>query len=99
MLLPVGGAPIHAQPMTAFPERSARQLWFFTRTDTDMARQVAAGSQAMFILEQRDLQACIAGVLSLRFHPARIERYLNPVAAARHPAGRHDPKLTMFCPE
>jgi general stress protein 26 len=97
MLTPVGGAAMHAQPMTAFPERSGRQLWFFTRTDTDMARHVGAGCRAMFILQQRDLQACIAGNLSIRFDPARMERYWNAVAAAWHPAGRNDPKLTLFC--
>lgn len=99
MLMPVGGTPMHAQPMTAFPERSSRQLWFFTRTDTDLARQVAGGSQAMFVLQQRDLQACISGALSIRFDPARMERYWNAVIAAWYPAGRNDPKLTMLCLE
>jgi general stress protein 26 len=96
MLLPVGGPPVHAQPMTAFPERSSRQLWFFTRSDTDLVRQIGKGSMAMFILQQRELQACIGGELHVQYDPARMERYWNAVVAAWHPGGRNDPKLTML---
>ena len=97
MLLPVNGARIHAQPMTAFPERGTRQLWFFTRTDTDLARQIGKGSAAMFMVQLKGLQACIGGELRVAPDPSRMERYWNAVVAAWYPGGRNDPKLTMLC--
>jgi general stress protein 26 len=97
MLMAVGGAAHHAQPMTAFAERGRRQMWFFTRNDTDLVRQIGDGHEAMFMFQQRDLQACIDGHLTVQHDPVRMERYWNAVVAAWHPAGRNDPKLTLLC--
>ena len=77
MLGVTGGAPHHTQPMTAFVEPERRQIWFFTRTDTDLAREIAEGRTAMFVFQQKDIQACIAGELTLQHDPARIEKYWN----------------------
>ena len=40
MLGVTGGAAHHTQPMTAFVERKTNQIWFFTRTDTELAREM-----------------------------------------------------------
>ena len=82
MLMPVTGARIHAQPMTAFPERGTRQLWFFTRTDTDLAKHVGKGAPAMFMIQLKGLQACIGVELRTAPDPSRMERYWNAVVAA-----------------
>lgn len=96
MLGIVGGAPHHAQPMTAFPEPEHGQIWFFTRTDTDLAREVTDGKAAMFVFQQKEIQACIAGQLTLQHDPARIDKYWNAVVAAWYPGGKSDPKLTLL---
>jgi len=97
MLGVTGGAPHHTQPMTAFVEPERKQIWFFTRTDTDLAREIAEGRTAMFVFQQKDIQACIAGELTLQHDPARIEKYWNAVVAAWYPAGKDDPRLTLLC--
>lgn len=97
MLGIVGGAPHHTQPMTAFLEPERGQIWFFTRTDTDLAREIAEGKTAMFVFQQKDIQACISGQLTLQHDPARIDRYWNAVVAAWYPGGKDDPKLTLLC--
>ncbi len=40
----------HAQPMTAFREAETGTIWFFTRDDTDLARDagIGGGQSAMF---------------------------------------------------
>jgi general stress protein 26 len=96
MLGVVSEKPIHAQPMTAFAERTRRQLWFYTRTDTDLARQIADGRMGMFTFQRPDVQACIAGMMHVERDPVRIERYWNAVISAWYPEGRSDPKLTMI---
>jgi general stress protein 26 len=96
MLGVVGGEPHHAQPMTAFVEKDHEQIWFFTSTDTDLVRQVGDGHAAIFTFQQRDLQACIAGQLSLQHDQARIDKYWNAVVAAWHPRGKADETLTML---
>ena len=97
MLGVVGGTPHHLQPMTAFAEPAGNQLWFFTRHDTDLVREVGDGRQAMFVFQQRDFRACVAGRLSVRHDPARMDRYWNAVVAAWHPEGKDDPHLTLLC--
>ncbi len=99
MLGLVGGTLPHAQPMTAFPERTRRQIWFFTRSDTELARQVVDGRPAVFTLQQRDMHASIGGELQIQHDPIRIERYWNAIVSAWYPGGRSDPALTMMCLE
>jgi len=96
MLGIVGGAPHHTQPMTAFAEPEHEQIWFFTRADTEMAREIGAGQSAMFVFQQKDIQACIGGQLTLQHDPARIDKYWNAVMAAWHPNGKQDPQLTLL---
>lgn len=93
----------HHQPMTGFGEPETGAIWFFTRTDTDFARDVAAGGPGggqpgMFCYQAKDqkVQACIHGVLSVDPDRARIDRYWNPVVAAWYPEGKDDPNLTLI---
>lgn len=97
MLGVVGADVHHTQPMTAFVERDSEQIWFFTRADTGLARQVGEGHAAMFIFQQKDLQACVAGELTLQHDPSRIDKYWNAVVAAWYPGGKSDPLLTLAC--
>jgi general stress protein 26 len=96
MLGPAGGEPCHAQPMTAFPERGRRQLWFYTRDDTELARRIGDGCMGAFVFQRPDLQACMLGMMHLERDPVRIERYWNAVVSAWYPGGRTDPRLTMI---
>ena len=93
------GASRHFQPMTAFAEPDRQRLWFFTRDDTDLARDVADGAQAMFVLQAKDhnLQACIAGDLHIDRDRVRIDKYWSAIVAAWYPQGRDDPHLTLLC--
>lgn len=95
MLGVVGGTPHHFQPMTQFPEREEGVLWFFTRKDTDLVRQIGEG-KAMFILQDDKFQACIGGRLAVSNDRARIDRFWNPVVAAWYQDGRDDPQLALL---
>jgi general stress protein 26 len=90
----------HAQPMTAYREQETGTIWFFTRDETDLARDVAAGSQsAMFHYGSKDqnVWACIHGELTVHGHDREIiDRYWNPVVAAWYPGGKDDPQLTIL---
>lgn len=96
MLGVVGVGPHHLQPMTAYAEPETGELWFFTRNDTDLVRQVGDGHAAMFVFQGRDLQACLGGELQVRRDPARMEKYWNAVVSAWYPQGRADPSLTLL---
>jgi len=88
----------HHQPMTGFGEPETGTIWFFTRDDTDFARDVAAGGRmGMFCYQARDekLQACIHGGLRIDQDRERIGRFWNPVVAAWYPDGKDDPRLTL----
>ncbi len=89
----------HNQPMTGFREEETGTIWFFTRDDTDFARDVAVGGQTgMFTYQSKDQQvyACIHGDLSIDQNRERIDKYWNPVLAAWYPEGKDDPHLTLI---
>lgn len=87
----------HFQPMTAFVERESDTLWFFTRTDTELAQSVAAnGADAAFVFLDRKLQACIDGRLTLSHDRERIDRFWNAGTAAWYPSGKDDPSLMLM---
>lgn len=87
----------HFQPMTAFVEKDTNTLWFFTKTDTDLAQAIASGANdAAFIFLDRKLQACIDGRISLAHDKARIDKYWNVHVAAWYPEGKDDPSLTLL---
>lgn len=91
--------PTHMQPMTAFAERGANSLWFFTYRDTDLARDAGTGGRhAMFCLvsKDREIYACLGGELHLHEDRERMDRYWNPVVAAWYPEGKDDPRLTLL---
>jgi general stress protein 26 len=89
----------HNQPMTGFREEETGTIWFFTRDDTDFARDVAVGGQTgMFTYQSKDQEvyACIHGDLSIDQNRERIDKYWNPVLAAWYPDGKDDPHLTLI---
>jgi len=91
----------HAQPMTAFREAETGTIWFFTRDDTDLARDagVGSGQSAMFHYGSKDqsVWACIRGELSIApRNPELIDKYWNPILAAWYPDGKDDPHLTLL---
>ncbi|RYF99752.1 MAG: hypothetical protein EON94_10745, partial [Caulobacteraceae bacterium] len=83
----------HSQPMTAFRDEETGVIWFFTRDDTDLARDAAVGSgqSAMFTYGSKDqnVWACVHGELSVHGADRNIiDRYWNPVLAAWYPEGK-----------
>lgn len=89
----------HSQPMTAFREEGTGTIWFFTRDDTDLAKDASLPDQsAMFTYGSKDqhVWACIHGALSRVHDRERIDRYWNPVVAAWYPEGKDDPHLTLL---
>lgn len=99
MLGLVGRTPAqHFQPMTAFCEPDSGQIWFFSRTDTDLAQAIADGAEAMFVVQAKDqgFQACVRGRLTQQLDRDRMQKYWGPVVAAWYPEGKDDPRLTML---
>lgn len=99
MLGLVGRSPAqHFQPMAAFCEPEHGRIWFFTRTDTDLARATGQGGAAMFIVQAKDqgFQACVGGRLVQQLDTARMDRYWNPVVSAWYPEGKDDPRLALL---
>jgi len=88
----------HAQPMTGYGEPETGTIWFFSRDDTDFAKEVAGGGQmGMFTYQAEDeeVYACIHGQLSIDQDRSKIDKYWNSVVAAWYPEGKDDPHLTL----
>lgn len=100
MLSLTGVAEDHAQPMTAQVEddRPEGPIWFFTSTETDLARAVAKKQKASLQLVDKghDLFAAVRGDLVVDKDPAVIDRLWNKWVAAWFKGGRNDPKLTLL---
>ncbi len=99
MLGVVDGPPQHFQPMTCFCEPEAGEIWFFTRAETDLARDVSAGvRKAMLVIQSKDreAQACVGGELTIEMDRARIDQWWSPMVAAWYPEGKDDPDLRLI---
>ena len=89
----------HSQPMTAYREEETGVIWFFTRDDTNLAKDAAGGQSAMFTYGSKDQEvwACIHGTLSVTpRNEALIDKHWNPILAAWYPGGKDDPHLTLL---
>jgi len=95
----VDGEPQHFQPMTAFTVAEDGEIWFFTRAETDLARDASHGArQAMFVVQAKDgdVQACVGGELTVEMDREKIQRWWNPIVAAWYPQGQDDPDLRLL---
>ena len=99
MLGVVGGEPQHFQPMTAFAEPGDNRLWFFSYSDADLAETAGVtGHTAMFVFQRdREIYACVGGVVRVLQDRERMDRYWNAAVSAWYPQGKDDPRLTMLC--
>ena len=95
----VGGAPDHLQPMTAFCDRDAGRLWFFTKKSVDLVQKAGESHAALFTIVSKDQEvwACIGGDLSEQTDREALERFWSPTVAAWYERGKDDPELTMLC--
>ena len=98
MLGIVGAKESHTRPMTAQVERDGGPIWFFTATDTSIARDVGAGKRAVatFSAKNHALFAAVHGKLVIDKDRAAIDRLWNPYVAAWFEKGKDDPKLTLL---
>ncbi|WP_292053576.1 MULTISPECIES: pyridoxamine 5'-phosphate oxidase family protein [unclassified Brevundimonas] len=88
-----------SQPMTAFQEENSSTIWFFTRDDVELARDVAGGADARFEYGSKDQKvwASLRGRLTVAPRDqAIIDRHWNPVVAAWYPEGKEDPHLALL---
>jgi len=97
-MLALADEPRRFQPMTAFAEPDDHIIWFFSRLDTDLAKSIDGGDEAIFIVQSKDheLQACLVGELDIVRDAGRIDRYWNPMVAAWFPDGKDDPMLALL---
>ena len=89
----------HSQPMTAYREEETGTIWFFTRDDSDLARDVAVGGQkGMFTYGSKDQEvwACFHGSLSISRNQDVIDKHWNPIVAAWYPDGKDDQHLALI---
>ncbi len=98
MLAPIGGAE-HFQPMTAFAEPESGKIWFYSRTDSDLATGAGPGRQALFVFMSKDqkMQASIRGDLRPGLDTLHRDKYWSSMVSAWFPKGKDDPYLTMLC--
>lgn len=90
-----------AQPMTAQldgDDAEGGPIWFFTSTETDLAKASAGGKDAMFHFASKghELFASVRGRLTPDNNRAVIERLWNPFVAAWYAGGKDDPKLQLL---
>lgn len=98
MLAPTNPPGEHFQPMTAFAEPEAGKIWFYTRSDSDVAVAARDGVQAMFVFMSKDrkLQASVKGEMRATLDALHRDKFWNSVVSAWFPKGKDDPHLTML---
>jgi general stress protein 26 len=89
----------HFNPMTVFAEPETHKVWFYTRSNSELAECAAAGVAATLIVVAKDqsLQASVIGRLTAKLDVLHRDKYWNSVVAAWFKGGKNDPALTMLC--
>lgn len=97
-ILGVQGSHSHMQPMAPMLDREAGRIWFFTKRNTDLVREVGAGAHGHFCLISRshDYHACIGGRMTPSSSREIVDRYWNPMIAAWYEQGKDDPQLILL---
>jgi len=54
VMLGVNATDQHTQPMTTFSEPATEEIWFFTRSDTDMVREIANNNELRLVYASKD---------------------------------------------
>jgi general stress protein 26 len=88
----------HPRPMTAQFEDDRAPLWFFTASDSELAKALTSGKHAIatFAAKDHDLFATMHGRLVRDDDRAVIDRFWNLFVAAWFPGGKEDPKLALL---
>lgn len=93
-------APTTLRPMTAQVDSEADQgpIWFFTATDTAIAKGLGAQDLAIFTFASKghDIFATVHGHMTRTTDRATIDRLWNPWIAAWYEDGKDDPKLALL---
>ena len=100
-MLGIEGSGMHMQPMAPQLDRQTGTIWFFTRTDAEIAEAAVPGARAHFCVvgKDHDYHACIAGRILVRKDPEKIDEYWSSIVEAWFDHGKDDPHLTMLALE
>ena len=97
-MLGLEGSHMHMQPMAPNADPKTNTIWFFSKRDTDLVRNLRAGSRAHFCVvgKNHDYHACLAGTLELKHDQNKIDEYWSAVTAAWYEHGKSDPSLALL---
>lgn len=96
----LGATGVAPRPMTALAEGERAPLWFFTASDTELAKSLEGSrghaATATFSAKDHELFATITGHVVIDNDRATIDRLWNPFIAAWFEKGKEDPKLRLL---
>jgi general stress protein 26 len=96
-MLGIEGSGQHLQPMHPYCEREGRNIWFFSKKDSDLVAAIDSGARGHFCVIGRahDYHACVSGKLTVEHNKAMIDRFWSSTAAAWYKS-KDDPDLTLI---
>jgi general stress protein 26 len=88
----------HARPMTAQIEGEKGPIWFFTSTESTLAKLAIGDNRAIatFVSKGHDLFATVHGKLAVNNDRAVVDRLWNHHIAAWYQGGKQDPNLLLL---
>ncbi len=97
VMLGIVGSSAHPQPMAPNCDEEQSRIWFFTRRDTDLFREIGAGQRARFtaVSTGETFHASVVGTLNENHDREKIEEYWNEIVAAWYD-GIEDPRMTLL---
>lgn len=98
VMVGIPAAGTHMQPMAGFAAREENRIWFYTKSDSTLAKAAASGGKAHLCLvgDDQDYHACLSGTLTVNKSREHVDRYWSSVVAAWFENGKDDPLLTML---
>jgi general stress protein 26 len=98
VMLGLENSPQHMQPMAPYPDRERDAVWFLTKKDADLFKELKRTDKARFTLvgPNHDYHASVTGALFENEDRAQIDKMWNQVVSAWFEDGKDDPKLALL---
>lgn len=99
MMTSVGSnGKLSSRPMTTLEVEDGRDLWFFTRSDSEVASEVAQTMNVNLAYADPgdNRYVSVSGIAQLVRDRAKVRELWNPMYTAFFPEGVDDPKLALM---
>lgn len=98
VMLGLQGRQQHLQPMYPFPDSETGEIWFLSKKDAELVKDIGEGQRAIFAVvgSNHDYHASCLGALQQVIDPSKVDELWSANVAAWYEKGKEDPNIALL---